>query len=297
MQFHEFLAHLQHQRRLSPHTVRAYGTDLKQFARFVEEEFGRGKAGDIERNHVKAWLAALVGEGQAATSIRRKFAAVRAFYGWRHRRGLQREDPTLRIVTPKIGKPLPGTVPVEDLRHLFDAFPLPEENEDFALLRDHALLALLYHCGLRRAEAIGLRPDDVEQGQLRVRGKGNKERLVPFGPGLGDILNHYLELRTQTYPAAPPRLLLTNRGKALYPKFVYNKVRYYLSGFTAEVGKHPHVLRHSFATHLTEGGADLNAVKELLGHSSLAATQRYTHNSLERLREVYRRAHPEGEDV
>ncbi|NJB84781.1 integrase/recombinase XerC [Lewinella marina] len=297
MQFYEFLAHLTHQRRLSAHTVDAYRSDLQQFADYCLESYAVERAGEVSREMVKSWLARLVEEGKAPTSIRRKLSALKAFYHYRQRRGQQAENPTVRIPTPKVGRRLPATVPAQDLQRLFTAFPDPEEEKDYFLLQDHLLLALLYQAGLRRAELIGLNWSDVDpdRRQLRVRGKGNKERLLPFGPQLAGLLERARHLRAAAPTDVDPEsLLITERGKRLYPKYVYNKVKRYLSGVTRETKKSPHVLRHSFATHLTEGGADLNAVKELLGHASLAATQLYTHNNLERLREVYRRAHPEG---
>ncbi len=293
MDTREFLAHLTHQRRLSAHTVSAYGGDLEQFAAYCRSTYDTKGAGGVNRDMVKSWLAQLVEEGLAASSIRRKLSALKAFYLYRQTWGLQQDNPTQRIPTPKIGRRLPGTIPRADLRRLFAAFPDPLVQDDVMQLQDHLLLALLYQCGLRRAEVIDIRPDDVDlnRRQLRVRGKGNKERLVPFGPGLAELIERLLQLRSY---GPGETLLQTARGKALYPRYVYNLVRRYLGGVTAEKKKSPHVLRHSFATHLTESGADLNAVKELLGHSSLAATQLYTHTNLTRLREVYRQAHPEG---
>ena len=293
MDTREFLAHLTHQRRLSAHTVGAYAADIAQFATYCKTTHAVERAAAVSRDMVKSWLAQLVEEGLAATSIRRKLSALKAFYLYRLTRGLQQDNPTLRIPTPKVGRRLPGTIPRTDLQRLFAAFPDPLVQDDVMQLQDHLLLALLYQGGLRRAEVIGLRPDDValDRRQLRVRGKGNKERLVPFGPGLAELIERLYRLRVY---GPDDVLLLTARGNPLYPKYVYNTVRRYLSGVTAEEKKSPHVLRHSFATHLTEGGADLNAVKELLGHSSLAATQLYTHANLARLRQVYRQAHPEG---
>ena len=294
MQFADFLGHLAQQRRLSPHTVAAYASDLRQFATYCQESYEVVRAGEVTREIIKSWLAELMQAEQAATSIRRKLSTLKAYYLYRQTRGLQATNPTARIPTPKVGRPLPGTIPRRDLQRLFAAFPDPLAHDDPALLQDHLMLALLYQCGLRRAELIGLRPEDIEldRRQLRVRGKGNKERLIPFGPGLVELIERLLQLRA--YGQHQP-LLQTAKGNPVYPKFVYNKVTQYLDGVTTEEKKSPHTLRHSFATHLTEGGADLNAVKELLGHSSLAATQLYTHSNLARLREVYRQAHPEGE--
>ena len=293
MQTQEFLLHLIHQRRLSGHTVTAYRNDLKQFDDYCAATYAVGRAGEVSRDMIKSWLAELVGEGLTAASIRRKLSAIKAFYLYRQTRGLQESNPAQRIPTPKIGRRLPVTIPQQALRRLFASFPGPAEQQDAEQLQDQVMLALLYQCGLRRAELIGLTFErvDLDRRQLRIRGKGGKERLVPFGEGLTELLDRLMQLRgTSEGP-----VLLTARGKAVYPKFVYNRVVRYLGGVTTEDKKSPHTLRHSFATHLTEGGADLNAVKELLGHSSLAATQLYTHNNLARLREVYRRAHPEGE--
>ncbi|WP_198661646.1 tyrosine-type recombinase/integrase [Lewinella sp. IMCC34183] len=292
MQTEEFLSHLTHQRRLSAHTVDAYRSDLRQFAAYCAAVYETTRAGDVSREMVKSWLAMLVEEGRAATSIRRKLSALKAFYHYRQRRGQQQDNPTVRIPTPRVGRRLPATVPAEDLRALFADFPDPETNDNYQLLQDHLLLALLYQAGLRRAELIGLDWNDVDldKRQLRVRGKGDKERLLPFGSRLAELLERALHLR----PAPAVSVFITPSGKRLYPKYVYNTVRKYLTVATREEKKSPHVLRHSFATHLTESGADLNAVKELLGHASLAATQLYTHNNLERLREVYRKSHPGG---
>jgi len=298
MTFHEFLAHLTHQRRLSEHTLTAYRTDLQQFATFCAAEYEVKQTSAVTREMIKTWLAGLMGQNLAAASIRRKLSALKAFYAYQQSRGLQRENPTLRIPTPKIGRRLPAAVAGKDIKRLFNAFPDPLTNTDFPLLRDHLLLALLYQCGLRRAELIGLDEADADPDhrRLTVTGKGNKQRLIPFGPKLAELIARYGELRSGTFPEAETEaLLLTDRGKRLYPKYVYNKVSTYLGDFSTEEKKSPHVLRHTFATHLLEEGADLNAVKELLGHANLAATQLYTHNNIRRLQDVYRQAHPEGE--
>ncbi len=293
MEFHQFLNHLTHERRLSAHTVAAYRSDLRSFAKYCNLTYNLGQPGEVTRDVVKSWLAGLVEQDLAASSIRRKLASVKAYFLYRQVRGQQSANPSLRIPTPKIGRRLPTTVPRADLQRLFASFPDPQKEEDAGRLQDHLLLALLYQAGLRRAELIGLTVDDLDlnRRQLRIRGKGNKDRLVPIGDGLVELLERMLHLRPDAHA-----LFLTPKGRSMYPKYVYNTVVRYLGGVTAEQKKSPHVLRHSFATHLTEAGADLNAVKGLLGHSSLAATQVYTHNNLERLREVYRRAHPEGEE-
>ena len=292
----DFLNHLQHQRRLSAHTVTAYRTDLRQFTAFCAARFGVGEPGGVARDHVKAWLAALLTEGLAAASVRRKLSSVKAYYAYRQQRGMQQDNPTLRIPVPKQPKRLPTVIADKDVRRLFESFPDPQTTGDFPGLRDHLLLALLYQCGLRRAELIGLTDGavDLNLRRLSVVGKRNKQRLVPFGPGLAELLECYGALRAATFAGPPPALLLTDTGKRMYPKFVYNKVTHYLGVHSLEDKRSPHVLRHTFATRLLEAGADLNAVKELLGHANLAATQVYTHNNIKRLQDVYRQAHPGG---
>lgn len=294
---HQFLNHLTHQRRLSEHTVAAYANDLKQFATWCKEEHELISTSAVTRDHVKAWLASLMNAKLAPSSIRRKLSSLKAFYSYQQSRGLQQENPTLRIPTPKLSRRLPTAVAEKDIKRLFNSFPDPLTNTDFPLLRDHLLLALLYQCGMRRGELIALNQMDVDldHRRLSVTGKGNKQRLVPFGPKLAELIERYEEVRAAAFPEdEDSALILTDTGNRLYPKYAYNKVTEYLGAFSTEEKKSPHVLRHTFATHLLSEGADLNAVKELLGHANLAATQLYTHNNIKRLQEVYRQAHPEG---
>lgn len=292
-----FLNYLRHERRYSPHTVLAYEKDLQQFFVFVGQQFDIQEAKEVNRASIRSWLASLSAEGYKASAIKRKLSSLKAFYRFRQERGYQSENPALRIPSPKAPRRLAATISEKDMQRLF--VYLEAAEKDFSSLRDHLLLALLYQCGIRRAELLGLRDTDVslEQRQLRVHGKGEKTRLLPFGQNLSDLLEEYIAARDGYFSErSGDSLLLTDSGQAPYPKWIYNKVVHYLSSVSREEKKSPHVLRHSFATHLSDHGADLNAVKTLLGHSSLAATQLYTHNNVERLSAVYEQAHPAAEE-
>lgn len=291
-----FLGYLRNERRYSEHTVTAYGKDLEQFAQFLRIHYDISDWKEVHRPQLRTWLARLLEAGLQPATIRRKLASVKSFYRLRQERGYQPDNPTLNLPLPKLPRRLPVTATGEELKRLFRAFPA--ERTDFGLVRDELVLALLYQCGLRRSELIGLTRQRVEttSRQLRITGKGNKERIVPFGPALAELVEDYECLRATTHPdATDQQLILTDAGRPLYPKWVYNRVQYYLGPVSRAERKSPHVLRHSFATHLNEAGGDLNAIKELLGHSSLAATQVYTHASVAQLREVYQRAHPAGQ--
>ena len=291
--FYDYLAY---EKRFSPHTITAYRTDLQQFAELVGSVYALDSLQQVTHIHIRAWMIDLVEQDITARSIRRKLSTLRAYYRFLRQRRDYTGDPLRKVVIPQMGKQLPTVVSAEAMDQLLELLPAPV---DFAGARDRLVIELLYGTGMRRSELIHLQLDDyiVSRGELRVRGKGDKERRIPLMPELRSLLTTYSDLRRATFPDAPAALVLTDRGKQLYPKFVYRLVTQYLGAVTTAAYRGPHVLRHSFATHLTENGADLNAIKELLGHSSLAATQIYTHNSIERLRQVYQQAHPKAGDA
>jgi integrase/recombinase XerC len=229
-----------------------------------------------------------------ARSVNRKLSCLKTYFRFLQKRQLVSINPMAKVVAPKISKRLPTTVPERNLELLFEQM---EWGEGYIPQRDRAVMELLYNTGMRRAELIGLKLQDIDFGtyHVKVLGKGNKERLIPFGKKLADILRGYIELRKMTFPQVLlPNLFLTKTGEALPQSGLYNIVKKHLSYVTTQEKKSPHVLRHSFATHLSENGADLNAIKELLGHASLSATQIYTHNSVEKLKKVYEQAHPKS---
>lgn len=243
--------------------------------------------------HIRAWVVEGMEKGWSPRAINRKLSCLKTFFRFLLQRGWVDENPMLRITAPKAGKALPVFIREEQLAQLLDEGPF---GDDFSGQRNRLLLELLYLTGLRRAELIDLTPEsfDFHRMQIRVKGKGGKERIIPMLPELSERVQSYLRLRRETFEELPPQLLLTDKGQAMYPKFVYLVVRRHLSMVVTVEKRSPHVLRHSFATHLSNRGADINAVKELLGHSSLAATQVYTHNAIEKLKEVYQLAHPKG---
>lgn len=293
----QFLEHLQWVKRYSAHTVRSYGDDLQLFFNYIqqrEDAIAEPDAlpesfdpAEVQAAMVREWLVDLKKEGAAATSIRRRISSLQSFYKYRRKAGLQEHSPVTSITAPKPGKRLPVFVEAKQMEELL----LLLENPDTAADKTERLVIfLLYYTGMRRAELTGLRVNQIDPARklIRVLGKGHKERLIPLNDKL-------LELIAEQN--ASDHLLTDENGKPLSDKNVYDIVHKYLSMvplITIEK-KSPHVLRHSFATHLSNNGADLNAIKELLGHSSLAATQVYTHNTIEKLKEAHRKAHPKGE--
>jgi integrase/recombinase XerC len=294
MDISSFVRYLKYERRFSDHTIRAYQTDLEQFSGWLEATYAITSPREVQHFHIRSWMIGLMDRGLKARSINRKLSSLKSFFRFELRHQRITVDPMQQVIAPKIGKRLPKVVREERLGALFQPGNF---SDDFSGLRDRLLLELLYGTGMRRAEVIGLQNNkvDLRAGRIRIFGKGGKERLVPLLDGLRPLLKAYREERDRLYESGPTDpLLVTDKGEAMYPNFVYRKVKKYLSLVSTLDGRSPHVLRHSFATHLTDHGAELQAVKELLGHSSLAATQIYTHNSIEKLRATYEKAHPKA---
>lgn len=287
-----FLSHLKFQKRYSRHTLISYQTDLRDFFDYLEVQYGQQELPSIRPAMVRSWLATLKESGMVSKSINRKISSLKSFFKFAMRQGLLAATPMSGIISPKISKRLPQYLEPAQVETLFQHVEFPD---DWQGKTDRLLLQLLYHTGMRRAELIGLREShiDVHYGQIKVLGKGDKERIIPVSAGLMADMSEYISQKQSSVPAADREFLLTRpNGRKLTPEYVYTTVTRYLSAVTTLDKKSPHILRHTFATHLTNSGADLNAVKELLGHSSLAATQVYTHNSIEKLKEVFKKAHP-----
>jgi integrase/recombinase XerC len=289
-----FIDHLKFEKRYSAHTIGSYQDDLKGFSTFIRKDFGGMAVREVSPAIIRSWLAALKDGGLSSRSINRKISALKSWYRHLIRVGEVEQSPMRAILSPKAGKRLPVYVEQTDIATLFDGVRLPEgwEGETARLL-----LMILYYTGVRRSEVIGLRESQVDFGNwvIRVLGKGNKERAIPVNKNLIEAISEYRDRKRKELEAPDKEYLLVNRkGRKLYPKYVHRAVHDYLAQITTIDQKSPHVLRHTFATHLMNAGAELNSVKELLGHASLAATQVYTHNSIEKLKEIYNRAHPKA---
>lgn len=289
-----FLTYIRFEKRFSEHTITAYETDLAQFKIYLQNTYEISKDEDIFHTHIRAWIVDLLEQKITTRSINRKLSTLKSYFQFLVKRAVLAQNPMQKVIAPKIGKRLPVVVPADRLEFLFEKV---EFGTDFKGVRDKTILELLYQTGIRRSELINLTYQDINLQSLTIKvlGKGNKERLVPISHKLNHTLQAYMTIRNATFPLELFNFLfVTEKGKKLYPKKVYSIVKQYLSLITTEEQRSPHVLRHSFATHLSNNGADLNAIKELLGHSSLAATQVYTHNSIERLKQIYQQAHPKA---
>ena len=290
----DFLDFLRYEKRFSPHTVTAYQVDLTQFAAYLREEYELEEPTQATHPLIRGWVVSLMGQHLDPRTVNRKVACLRSYYKFLLRMHRIEANPMLRIKAPKMAKKLPEFVPEESLNRLLNSF---EFEANFAGARDQLVLETLYGTGIRLSELLGITENDVDAGArtVRVTGKGNKQRLVPLNPSLLLVLEKYRAARLAEFgpSGGGSPLLRTDKGEPLYEKLVYRTVKKYLSQVsTSAAHQHPHALRHAFATHLLGKGADVNAIKELLGHASLAATQVYTHLSVDRLKSVFEQAHP-----
>jgi integrase/recombinase XerC len=286
-----FLDYLRFEKRYSQHTIISYQNDLEQFFAFLSQ-YGDVEIIQITTSYIRSWLAELKGESISSKSINRKISSLKSFFKFFMKQGVIKQTPMTTIVSPKINKRLPVFVEEKNTNTLFSYV---EFNDDWMGRTDRLILILFYNTGMRLSELINLKEKniDIYYSQIKVLGKGNKERIIPVSKGLSKEIENYIGSKPVKLEGVT-EVLINEKGKPLYPKYVYNTVKKYLNAVTTLDKKSPHVLRHTFATHLMNNGADLNAVKELLGHASLAATQVYTHNTIETLKDIYKKAHPKA---
>ncbi|AXI24234.1 Phage integrase family protein [Cardinium endosymbiont of Sogatella furcifera] len=290
-----FEAYLTAERRASLHTVMAYTTDVSQLIHYLSEQAPEKIATAVTGQDLRGWMMALAKGGLAHRSINRKMAALRAFYVFLAKKGLMVDRPTDALKSLKGKKRLPIFFQEKELLAVLNPYLFPV---NFAGLRDRLILELLYGTGMRLAELVALCQTDInlEDGTVKVLGKRDKARIIPFPKPLIQLITAYISAKEKLGHPLTPQLIVTNTGQPTYPMFIYRIVKKYLAPATRASQHSPHIFRHTFATHLLDNGADLQAIKELLGHASLAATQVYTHNALTRLKEVFKKAHPRAEE-
>ena len=292
-----FLNYLKYEKRYSIKTVESYKIDILQFFHFIKHEFELDDLLSVKNNQVRAWVVQLVNDKNKPSSIKRKISALKSFYKYGQKTGKLKTNPADKINSPKIPERLPKFVEQNKINNLFDE---PEKyfNNTFEGMQEKLIIDVLYSTGMRRQELIDLKWSDINfsSNQLKVTGKGNKQRLIPIGNELVNSLRIFQKSQNEQLKNIPkaPYAFLTKDGKQLYPNYVYRIVKLHIGHCSTAEKKSPHVLRHSFATHMSNNGAKLNDIKELLGHASLASTQVYTHNTIEQLKEIYKIAHPKA---
>lgn len=290
-----FCDYLRFTRRASGHSLIAYQNDLEQFSAFCKSAYETSDPAEVNFAMVRAWVLELMENNLDPRSVARKLSAVRSFFRFLQKESLVKSNPALRVKAPKVKKNLPVFVEADAMEQML--YDLEKHADDFKGMRNYSIIDLFYRTGMRLSELTGLKPSDIDVHQLEVKvlGKRNKERIIPLTPDFISSFERYLSLRNESDQRRQSEFLFClDAGEKLYPKKVYSIVHNTLDLYTSISKKSPHVLRHTFATHLLNRGAELNAIKELLGHASLAATQIYTHNSIEQLKEVHKKAHPRG---
>lgn len=287
----KYIEYLRYEKNYSSHTEISYFTDLSQFASYLGREHAEIEWGSVDTDVIRMWLVELMREKVSARSVNRKLSAVKSFYKYLLKNNLVTRNPTLKVVGPRMKKPIPVFVNDGDMDSLL--FENCECN-DFVIFRDNLILELFYVTGIRRAELIGIRDLDVDffARTLQVTGKRNKQRLIPLSDEMCQKIQAYVKLRDEEISRTSEALFVKGDGDPLYPVLLHKIVSEQLKSISTLAKTSPHVLRHSFATSMLNNGADINAVKEILGHSSLAATEVYTHTSFEELKNIYNKAHP-----
>ncbi len=286
----QFIEYLQYQRKLSPHTITAYKSDLLEFINFIEEKFEIQKSEEINNDMVRSWASELIENSLEPVSVRRKVSTLRSYFKYLQKETILEKSPITNVPQLKVAKKLPVVISYESINSIFDNKPIDSGyNESL----NHIVICILYGTGIRRAELIGLKESniDLEQRQIKVLGKRNKERIVPITMELAEQILWFIEIKRNT-GIISDNLLVTIKNEILYPGYIYNVVKKTLTLHQVNGKRSPHILRHTYATRLLQNGAELLSVKELLGHSSLASTQVYTHVNIEDLKKIYKKNHP-----
>ncbi len=293
MYIEQFTKYIESEKRFSLHTLTAYTKDLEQFFSYINNQYNPSSIHDIDHHMIRSWIVSLVNNDIKPRSINRKLSTLKSYYKFLRKENLVSENPLIKIPPLKPEKKLPEFVSQEKMDLLLDDV---EFENNFEGTRNKLIIEILYFTGMRLSELTGLKDSDIdlEKQQLKVIGKRNKERIIPFEQNLKNSLYTYISIRNSEFEKSESEdnFLLTSKGRKIYNKLVYRVVNLYLSRVSTLQKTSPHILRHTFATHMLNNGADLNAIKELLGHANLSATQVYTHNTIDKLKTIYKQAHP-----
>jgi integrase/recombinase XerC len=285
-----FLDYLTIEKRYSVHTTVSYKNDLNQFNLYLSESYSGIEFQKVEMIHVRSYMVHLLESKLAKSTVARKVSSIKSLYKFMKKEQLISSSPIQLLETPKLDSRLPVFLKEEEVVNLFEEFKF---EDSFSGKRDKMILYLFYQTGIRLSELIGLKDVDVRNGELKVLGKRNKERIIPLSNNIQPLIDQYLNLKDEL-GFKKKYFFVTDNGNKLYEKFVYRKVNYYLSMVSSKQKKSPHILRHTFATHMLNNGADLNSIKEILGHENLSATQVYTHNTFQKLKSIHKQSHPRG---
>jgi integrase/recombinase XerC len=285
-----FLDYLTIEKRYSVHTTVSYKNDLNQFNLYLSESYSGIEFQKVEMIHVRSYMVHLLESKLAKSTVARKVSSIKSLYKFMKKEQLISSSPIQLLETPKLDSRLPVFLKEEEVVNLFEEFKF---EDSFSGKRDKMILYLFYQTGIRLSELIGIKDVDVINGELKVLGKRNKERIIPLSNNIQPLIDQYLNLKDEL-GFKKKYFFVTDNGNKLYEKFVYRKVNYYLSMVSSKQKKSPHILRHTFATHMLNNGADLNSIKEILGHENLSATQVYTHNTFQKLKSIHKQSHPRG---
>lgn len=293
MDYSNFLRYLKFEKRYSNHTIVAYENDLQQFSEYLNKIYEQNLASQVRHTQIRSWLVALMEAKIDSRSINRKISTLKSYFKFLMKTGSLEKDPMKKVQSPKISKRLPVFIEETNIKDFISSFSYAENFEG---IRNKTILILFYSTGMRLSELVNLKISDIDfyNQLLKVLGKGNKDRLIPFGKELNELLKEYLKMRKRNFETSSEILLLTNKGENIYHRLVYRIINQQLQELTTIEKKSPHVLRHSFATHMLNHGADINSIKEILGHANLSATQVYTHNTIDKLKNIYKQAHPKA---
>ncbi len=278
------------EKRYSKHTLTSYANDLKKFDNYISSNYGNLSYKEIKLVHVRSYMVYLLEKKIAKSTVARNISSLKSFFKFLNKEGVVKNSPLDLIEVPKLDKRLPTFIKEDEIISLINVI---EFSDSFFGFRDRLLIMLFYQTGMRLSEIINLKDSSIRNGEIKVLGKRNKERIIPISNNVRKVIQEYLLQKVTQFPNSN-YFFITDSGNKMYEKFVYRKVNYYLSLVSSKQKKSPHILRHTFATHMLNNGADLNAIKEILGHENLSATQVYTHNTFQKLKSIHKQSHPRG---